>query len=69
MKRVILDADIGTDDAVALFALLHADKLGEIKLECISCSGGNTSLENVTRNVVRLLEYAKRTDVNVFHLV
>lgn len=63
MKRVIVDVDAGTDDGFALFLLLHADKIGNIKLEFITCSSGNTNADNVVKNVIRILELAKRTDV------
>lgn len=64
MKRVVANVDVGTDDALGLLLLLHADKIGTIKLEAILCSGGNTSVDFVIRNVVRLLEIAERTDVS-----
>lgn len=64
MQRIIVDVDAGADDSVALFLLLHADKIGKIKLESIICSAGNTTVDHVIKNVVRLLETAKRTDVS-----
>lgn len=64
MKRIILDVDAGADDSVALFLLLHADKIGKIKLEFITCTAGNTTVDYVVKNVVRLLETAGRTDVS-----
>lgn len=69
MKRVIVDVDAGTDDAFALFLLLHADKIGKIKLEFISCSAGNTNVGNVAKNVIRILELAKRTDVKYCKMI
>lgn len=66
MKRVILDVDVGTDDAVALMLLLWADAKKLIKLEAITCTNGNTKVENVVTNVLRLLEAAERTDIPVF---
>lgn len=62
-KRVIVDFDVGTDDAFALFALLYAEKIGQVKIEAIICTNGNASLDNVCKNVVRLLEIFNRTDV------
>lgn len=64
-KRVVVDIDAGTDDAFALLILLHAEKIGQIKIEAIICSMGNASVENVCRNVVRLLEILNRTDVSL----
>lgn len=65
-KRVIVDFDVGTDDAFALFALLYAEKIGQVKIEAIICTNGNASLDNVCKNVVRLLEIFNRTDIPVF---
>lgn len=64
-KRVIIDVDVGTDDYLALLLLLYAEKNGEIKIEAIFCSMGNTSVENVVKNVIRLLEIVGRTDVSI----
>lgn len=66
VQRVVLDADFGTDDAVALLLLLFAETLGLIKLEAIICSFGNTGVENCVRNVGRLLDAAQRNDVSYF---
>ncbi|KAJ8971881.1 hypothetical protein NQ314_000494 [Rhamnusium bicolor] len=65
IKRAIIDLDMGTDDYLALLILLHAEKIGELKIEAIVCSMGNTTVQNVVRNVVRLLEIVGRTDVSM----
>ncbi|RZC38428.1 uridine nucleosidase 1 [Asbolus verrucosus] len=65
-RRVILDVDVGTDDYLALLIFLYAEQIGEIKIEAIVCTMGNTTLENVCRNVVRLLETVDRTDIPVY---
>lgn len=62
-KRVIIDLDMGSDDYLALLLLLHAEKLKEVKIEAITCCYGNTSVDNVVKNVIRLLEIEGRTDV------
>ena len=50
-KKVILDCDPGTDDAVAIMlAAKHLDVLG------ITTVGGNSGLDNATRNALRVLE-------------
>lgn len=64
-KKVIIDVDAGTDDYLALLLLLYAEKKGELNIEAIFCSMGNTSIENVAKNVVRLLEVVGRTDVSI----
>lgn len=67
VKRIIFDCDLGTDDAVALYLLLLAEREGKVKIEMIVCSRGNASLYHVSRNVVRMLEYANRTDVSILN--
>lgn len=52
-KKVILDCDPGIDDAFAiLLAARHLDVLG------VTTIGGNSPLENVTRNALKVLEVA-----------
>lgn len=64
LKYVILDTDMGTDDAWALLMLLKAEKeLKNIKLLAITCVHGNTTLENVIKNTYRVLHGVNRTDV------
>lgn len=65
-RRVIVDVDVGSDDFLALWMLLKADKKQQVKIEAIICTMGNTSVENVCKNVARLLEITKRTDVITF---
>jgi pyrimidine-specific ribonucleoside hydrolase len=52
---VLLDVDTGIDDALAiLFAVAHP----EIELLGITCVAGNTSLENVLSNTLKVLDIA-----------
>ena len=61
MRKVILDCDPGHDDAFAMMlAVQHLDVLG------ITTIGGNCTLENVTRNALKVLEVLGRTDIPVF---
>lgn len=63
-RYIILDTDQGVDDGFALLALLKAEKLyGNIKLLAITCLAGNTDLENVLRNTLRILHDTNRMDV------
>lgn len=64
IRKVIVDVDCGVDDYLALLILLQAQQQNEVNIEAIVCSNGNTSVENVCKNVVRLLEIIKRTDVS-----
>lgn len=60
-KKVILDCDPGHDDAFAIMlAVQHLDVLG------ITTIGGNCTLENVTKNALKILEVLDRKDIPVF---
>lgn len=61
-KSVWLDCDPGLDDTIAL---IYAGKSKLIKLLGVSTSGGNTSLENTTRNALDILYNIQREDVPV----
>lgn len=66
-KYLIVDTDMGSDDAWALMMILRAEQLmPHIKLLGITCVHGNASLENVVRNTRRILERAGRCDVPIF---
>lgn len=61
MRKVILDCDPGHDDAFAIMlAAQHLDVLG------ITTIGGNCTLDNVTKNALKVLEVLKRTDIPVY---
>lgn len=61
MKKVILDCDPGIDDAFAIMlAARHLDLLG------VTAIGGNSNLENVTMNALKILEVIGRTDIPVY---
>ena len=54
MKKVIIDMDPGTDDALALIAALNSP---ELEILGVTTVGGNASLADTTRNTLRLLEH------------
>lgn len=61
MKKLIIDVDIGVDDAQALMvALAHPD----VQILGITCCFGNTPLENVLNNTLRVLKVCNRLDVS-----
>lgn len=64
MRRVVVDVDVGVDDFLAILMLLYAEKKNEIKIEAIICTMGNADVEDVCKNVVKLLEITRRTDVS-----
>lgn len=66
-KYIILDTDMGTDDAWALLMILKAVKyFKNVTLLAITCVHGNTSMDNVVRNAYRVLSSMNRTDVSHF---
>ena len=59
---IILDVDTGIDDAFAvLFAAVHP----EIKLLGITCVDGNTNIDNVVANTLKVLDAAQAPDIPV----
>jgi inosine-uridine nucleoside N-ribohydrolase len=62
-RKLILDVDTGTDDAVAIMlAALHPD------LELIGCTtvNGNVSVAHCTDNTLRVLDHIGRSDIPVY---
>jgi len=60
-RKVIIDCDPGHDDAFAvMLGAMHLDVLG------LTTIGGNCSLENVTRNALKILEVIDREDIPVY---
>lgn len=68
LRKVIIDVDVGVDDYFAILLLLNAEKHGNIKIEAIFCTAGNTSLNNVCKNVMRLLKTVNRLDVSIIQV-
>lgn len=60
--RVIIDTDPGQDDAIAMLLALASP---EIDVLGITTVAGNVPLPLTTRNALRVLELARRTDVPV----
>ncbi len=54
MNKVIIDADPGTDDALALMMALSSEAF---VIEGITTVGGNARLADTTRNALRLVDY------------
>ncbi|XP_055533868.1 nucleoside hydrolase-like [Wyeomyia smithii] len=66
MRRVIIDVDVGTDDAWALLLLLKCEKKYRFKVDAITCTHGNTDVTHGARNVLRMLTAIGRLDVPVY---
>ena len=54
MRKVIIDTDPGTDDALALMMALNSP---DLMVEGITTVGGNATLSETTENALRLMEY------------
>ncbi|XP_054014099.1 pyrimidine-specific ribonucleoside hydrolase RihA-like [Hylaeus anthracinus] len=65
-KSIIIDCDAGIDDALALIILIAAHKQKEIEIKAITCVNGNTTVENVVKNVFKTLDVCEVTDIPVF---
>ncbi|MCL5074345.1 MAG: nucleoside hydrolase [Chloroflexi bacterium] len=62
MRRVILDVDTGIDDAMAILLALRSRQLA---IEAITTVAGNTIIEQVTENTLKVLELAGADDIPV----
>lgn len=62
MTKILLDCDPGIDDALAILLALASP---EIELMGITTVGGNSLVENETRNALAVLELGGRVDVPV----
>jgi purine nucleosidase/ribosylpyrimidine nucleosidase len=62
-RKVILDVDTGTDDAVAImFAALHP----ELELVAVTTVNGNVPVHNCTDNSLRVLDFIGRPEIPVY---
>lgn len=62
MRKIIIDTDPGTDDALAIMAALNSP---DLVVAGITTVGGNARLAHTTRNALRLMEYLGVSDVPV----
>ena len=63
MKKLIIDTDCGIDDAVAIMMAISRKDVDVVGITTVS---GNTYVDQVTDNVLRLLSYFGRKDIPVF---
>jgi pyrimidine-specific ribonucleoside hydrolase len=59
---IVIDCDPGHDDAIAILLALASP---EVELHGITTVAGNQTLEKTTRNALKVLELAGRTDIPV----
>lgn len=64
MEKIIIDTDPGIDDAVAiLLALAAKDELDVVGMTTVN---GNVGVEQVTKNLFKILRIAERNDIPVY---
>lgn len=61
-KQVIIDTDCGIDDAQAIMMALAAPNIEVLGVTCVF---GNTAVENVCQNVLRVLSVCERAGVSL----
>jgi inosine-uridine nucleoside N-ribohydrolase len=59
---ILIDCDPGHDDAIAILLALASP---EVELRAVTTVAGNQTLDKTTRNALKVLELAGRTDVPV----
>ncbi|XP_056157197.1 inosine-uridine preferring nucleoside hydrolase-like [Lampris incognitus] len=62
-KKLVIDVDTGVDDAQAIMMALSVPN---VTILGITCSHGNTPLENVCKNTLRVLKVCNRLDIPVY---
>ncbi|RLD13502.1 MAG: hypothetical protein DRI22_04160 [Caldiserica bacterium] len=63
VKKLIIDTDCGIDDAIAIMMAISREDVDVVGITTVS---GNTYVDQVTDNVLRLLSYFGRKDIPVF---
>ena len=63
MKKIILDVDPGHDDAVAIMFTLGSS---EIEILGITCVAGNSTLDNTSKNALKICSFLNRTDIKIY---
>jgi len=61
-RKLIIDCDAGIDDAQAILLALSQD----VEVLAITCVAGNTPIDKVCVNVLKVLEVCDRTDIPVY---
>ncbi|XP_034429078.1 inosine-uridine preferring nucleoside hydrolase isoform X1 [Hippoglossus hippoglossus] len=62
-KKLLVDVDCGVDDAQAIMLALAAPN---VELLGITCVHGNTTVDNVCKNVLRVLQACNKLEIPVF---
>lgn len=59
-KKLLMDVDTGVDDAQAIMLALAAPN---VELLGVTCVHGNTTIDNVCKNTLRVLQACNRLEV------
>ncbi|XP_060944739.1 inosine-uridine preferring nucleoside hydrolase isoform X2 [Limanda limanda] len=62
-KKLLVDVDCGVDDAQAIMLALAAPN---VELLGVTCVHGNTTVDNVCKNALRVLQACNRLEIPVF---
>ncbi|XP_020794833.2 inosine-uridine preferring nucleoside hydrolase [Boleophthalmus pectinirostris] len=62
-KKLLLDVDCGVDDAQAIMLALAAPNVEVLGITCVH---GNTLVENVCKNTLRVLQVCQKLEIPVF---
>ncbi|XP_049450511.1 inosine-uridine preferring nucleoside hydrolase isoform X1 [Epinephelus fuscoguttatus] len=62
-KKLLVDVDCGVDDAQAIMLALAAPN---VELLGVTCVHGNTTVENVCKNTLRVLQACNKLEIPVF---
>ncbi|XP_055380636.1 nucleoside hydrolase-like [Condylostylus longicornis] len=67
-EYIVLDCDIGTDDAWALLTLIKAEQEmpDKYKILGVTCIAGNSTIDNIAINTLRILDSVNRLDIPVY---
>ncbi|XP_065148966.1 nucleoside hydrolase-like [Paramisgurnus dabryanus] len=63
MKKLLVDVDCGVDDAQAIMMALAVP---DVQILGITCVHGNTKIDNVCKNVLRVLDVCNHLEIPVF---
>nr|CAD7266668.1 unnamed protein product [Timema shepardi] len=67
--RLVIDTDVGTDDALALILCVAAERRGDAEILGVTCVHGNTDLPNVCVNTLKMLHTLRRLDFQNWHSI
>lgn len=65
-SKIVIDADAGGDDAIAILLTLQTESLYNHKLLAVTCTYGNTDEHYVEDNVRKTLTIANRSDIPIY---